>query len=165
MNINIEISIECYDWNYQTDINQIMISDITQSIINRYNTLKVIHEIELSILLTDDAKMLSLNTEFRDIKKATNVLSFMDLDIHWQELSELNVYRDYLYLGDIAFGYQTIQQEAIVSKTKFINHFKHLLIHAILHLLGYTHTEDEEAHIMERLEDEILAEHNIILSH
>lgn len=161
MNIKIEIATEYDDWNSKKEINIDLISDITNNIINRYKNLSVVKEIELSILLTGDKKMLSLNSEFRGVEKATNVLSFQDLEINWRHLLEFKPDADYMYLGDIAFGYETLEKEAIVRRISFEDHFKHLLIHAILHLIGYDHLEEEEAQIMEALEIEILSNYNI----
>lgn len=161
MNVKIEIATELDVWKARKEINQSLISDITKNIINRYENLKVIKEIELSVLLTGDTKMLSLNSEFRGVKKPTNVLSFPDLEINWQQLLEFKPDADYIYLGDIAFGYETIKKEVEVKQISFTDHFKHLLIHSILHLIGYDHIEDEEAQIMETLETEILSEYNI----
>ena len=118
MNIKVEIASELDDWSLFKEINIALISDITKNIINRYKNLKIVKEIELSVLLTDDKKMLSLNSEFRGVEKPTNVLSFQDLEINWRHLLEFKPDADYMYLGDIAFGYETIAAEA---KNKMIS--------------------------------------------
>jgi probable rRNA maturation factor len=161
MDIKIEIATELDNWNSKKEINEKVISDITKNIINRYKNLKTIKEIELSVLLTNDKKMLSLNSEFRDVEKPTNVLSFPDLEINWRHLLELKPDADYMYLGDIAYGFETVKREAEDKQINFEDHFKHLLVHGILHLIGYDHIEDEEAEIMESLEIEILNDYNI----
>ena len=79
MNIKIEIATEIDNWNLKKEISIDLISDITQNIISRYKNFNTIREIELSILLTNNTRMLSLNSEFRGIEKATNVLSFQNL--------------------------------------------------------------------------------------
>ena len=61
-----------------------------------------------------------------------------------------------MYLGDIAFGYETIHTEAIDQEKILEDHFVHLLVHSVLHLLGYDHQDDQEADVMENLEIEIL---------
>ena len=99
----------------------IKIDSITKNIINRYKNLKVVKEIELSVLLTDDKKMLSLNSEFRGVEKPTNVLSFQDLEINWRHLLEFKPDADYMYLGDIAFGYETIKKEAKEKQIRLLN--------------------------------------------
>ena len=161
MNITTEIATECLDWHSKQEINTELFANIVKNILNRYDGFKVVKELELSVLLTDDARMQSLNKEFRGVEKSTNVLSFPDLEINWQELLEFQPDDDYMYVGDIAFGYQTVANEAKTKMISFEDHFKHLLIHAILHLIGYDHIDDEDAQIMEALEIEILSNYNI----
>ena len=161
MNITIEIAKERGDWDSVKSVNSDMMASILQNIMNRYDNFRVVKEIEVSILFTDNEGITSLNAEFRNVKKPTNVLSFPDLDINWRQLLEFKPNPDYMYLGDIAFGYEKIKQEAEEKSIKFVDHFKHLFIHAILHLIGYDHNDDEEAEIMESLEVEILKDYNI----
>ncbi len=97
-----------------------------------------------SLLLTDNAHMRSLNSQFRHKNKPTNVLSFPGDQAH-------NL------LGDIALGYETCAREARDQKIVFEHHIKHLIIHGLLHLLGYDHIEISDAKEMEMLEVKILA--------
>ena len=60
-------------------------------------------------------------------------------------------------LGDIALGFETVTQEAIDAHLTLTDHISHLLVHGLLHLLGYDHRNDAEATVMESLEIEILA--------
>ncbi len=108
-------------------------------------------EDEVSMLLTDDAHIQKLNAEFRGKDKATNVLSWPSVEYE-RGLGEMPVAlepRDE-FLGDLAFGSQTCVKEA--ESIGLENHFKHLTIHGILHLLGYDHIEDKDAEKMEALE-------------
>jgi probable rRNA maturation factor len=59
-------------------------------------------------------------------------------------------------LGDIAISYDTCLREALDAEKPFADHVTHLVIHGILHLLGYDHIRDEDATLMERIEVEIL---------
>lgn len=156
MNIVVEIAQEYKKWNKYPELNSDCFAEILERVLLRYPNFSEIQEIELSILLTNDTKMQSLNNEFRNQNKTTNVLSFPDVQIDWRKIVEFEVNQDYMYLGDIAFSYQIITEEAILKSISFEDHFKHLLIHAILHLLGYDHMNDEEANIMEAIEIEIL---------
>ncbi|MFY9590258.1 rRNA maturation RNase YbeY [Rickettsia endosymbiont of Halotydeus destructor] len=167
--INIEIIKNYKKWQEYKLINKALIKKITYNILQRFNNFANIEQFELSILLTDNPKMLDLNSQFRDKEKATNVLSFPHAELDWRNL-HLNdlvaknsklVGTPYLYLGDIAFGYETIYQEAFEQKKTFENHFIHLLTHSILHLIGFDHQNDEEANIMENLEIKILNYFNI----
>ncbi len=101
---------------------------------------------ELSILMTDDAEMAELNREWRGGHGATNVLSFPgDLDGPGSFL-----------LGDVALALETIVTEATEAEISVADHLTHLLVHGVLHLLGYDHKTDAEAEKMEALEIEIL---------
>jgi probable rRNA maturation factor len=104
---------------------------------------------ELSILLTDDAEMQTLNRQWRGKDKPTDVLSFPadDPEIPGQPQ----------YLGDIAIGYETSFRDAEAMGRPFEGHISHLMIHGFLHLLGYDHIEAEDAKVMEPLETRILA--------
>lgn len=156
MKINIEIIKNYPYWKDHKFITKILLKKVVANIINRYSNLKVVKEFELSLLLTDNGQMLSLNKQFRGKEKATNVLSFPDIELDFRHLLEFTPDIDYMYLGDIAFGYETMYNEAISQNKTFENHFIHLFIHSILHLLGFDHQDDQEADVMERLEIEIL---------
>ena len=60
-------------------------------------------------------------------------------------------------LGDIVLAFETVQSEAKQEHKPFDNHVSHLVVHGLLHLLGYDHETDAEAEIMEALERKILA--------
>jgi probable rRNA maturation factor len=108
--------------------------------------------LEVSILLTDDAQVQELNAEYRQQDKPTNVLSFAALD----EDSPIPPDGPIL-LGDVIVAYQTTEREAAEEGKKFEDHLSHLVVHGVLHLLGYDHLMDDEAEEMESLERSILA--------
>lgn len=93
---------------------------------------------------TNDAEMKALNAQFRDKDKATNVLSFPN-EFHGED-------DEGLYLGDLAFGYETMAQEAVDMDISIAAHMRHLIIHGLLHLIGCDHEEEEDATEMEGLE-------------
>jgi probable rRNA maturation factor len=99
---------------------------------------------ELSVLLTHDTEIQTLNKNFRSKDKPTNSLSFPP---HNQPPS---------FLGDLVLSYQTLNREAVEQEKSFFNHFTHLVVHGLLHLLGYDHVQETEATTMETLEVEIL---------
>jgi probable rRNA maturation factor len=156
MIITIEIAKTCSDWMRRRQINKRLMKKLTNLVLSKFNNLMKITEIELSILLTEDQDMLNLNNEFRGSGKVTNVLSFPDIELNWRTILEFTPESDYMYLGDIAFGYQIIQQEAMDSDKTFEQHFTHLFIHSILHLLGFDHKNEEDASAMESFEIDIL---------
>ena len=108
--------------------------------------------LEVSILLTDDAQIQALNSEYRQLDKPTNVLSFAARD----EDSPLPPDGPIL-LGDVIIAYQTAEREARDEGKSFADHLSHLVVHGVLHLLGYDHMADDEAEEMESLERSILA--------
>lgn len=60
-------------------------------------------------------------------------------------------------LGDIVLARETLEREALAQGVSVADHFTHLVVHGLLHLLGYDHVEDSEALVMEGLETQILA--------
>lgn len=108
-----------------------------------------------TILLTNDARILELNSQFRNQNKPTNVLSFPSGE------EEPDHENGKLYLGDIAISFETVSREAAEAQKTLNHHLTHMIVHGILHLLGYDHETDEEAEEMERLEIEILHELDI----
>ena len=98
---------------------------------------------ELSVALVDDATIQSLNREYREKDKPTNVLSFPSSGPG-------------AILGDIVLARETIVREAAEAGKSLIHHVTHLIIHGFLHLQGYDHDTDEEADVMEGLEIQAL---------
>ncbi len=107
---------------------------------------------ELSVLLTTDGAVRKLNALYRHKDKATNVLSFPALDAG--ESVPRNVPRP---LGDVAIAYGVLAKEAKAEGKTVKAHLSHLVVHGVLHLLGYDHDGDKDAATMERLEKKILA--------
>ena len=97
---------------------------------------------EVSIILTDDKEIKKINRKYRNINKPTNVLSF-----------ELG---DDILLGDIYISLDTVQREAITENISVEDHCAHMVVHGVLHLLGYDHINDQDATVMENKETQIL---------
>ena len=95
----------------------------------------------VSIVLADDAFVRTLNHQYRGKNKPTNVLSFAG------ENGEL---------GDIVLGFDTIRQEAKAQGKSFAAHTAHLVVHGVLHLLGFDHEKPSDAKKMESKEVIIL---------
>ena len=105
----------------------------------------------LSIRIVEEAEGRRFNREYRNSDYATNVLSFP------AELPEgLPAEIRQTQLGDLLICAPVVVREAMEQNRPEIDHWAHLTIHGILHLLGYDHEQDEEAHVMESLEIEIL---------
>jgi probable rRNA maturation factor len=106
-------------------------------------------DVEISVLLTDDAGVQDLNRQWRGKDRPTNVLSFPA-----PEQPGLPGPR---HLGDIALACETLLRECEAESKSFADHFSHLVVHGTLHLLGYDHELEAEAEIMENLEVKALA--------
>ena len=108
---------------------------------------------EVAVMLTDDAGIRTLNSNWRGMDKPTNVLSFPALqpEGEWKPGDAPRM------LGDIAIAYETMRREADEEHKPFDHHLSHLAVHGFLHLIGYDHENDDDAEEMEALETEILA--------
>ena len=105
------------------------------------------HNLELSILLTSDEKIKSLNKNYRNKNSSTNVLSFpMNIMNH----------NNVMILGDIAISLDTIISESKKYKISKKKYLSKMTIHGLLHLLGYDHINDIDFKIMKTKERNIL---------
>lgn len=158
MTINTEIE---YDKDCGLDYEAIA-SDIVKA--------ALIHEdcpfeCELSLLVTDDASIEELNSEFRHMEKSTDVLSF--------PMAEFEVPADFSGMeedvtlfdpdtGEFLLGDIVISMDHVISQAELYGHsrkreFAFLIAHSMLHLMGYDHMDEEERKEMERRQEEILA--------
>ncbi len=114
---------------------------------------------EIACLACDDARIAALNTEFRGKPQPTNVLSWPTWDLSAEAdggAPDLPEPDD--SLGDIALSYDTCAREAAEQGKQFDAHLTHLIVHSVLHLLGYDHIRDKDAALMEETEVAILAQ-------
>jgi probable rRNA maturation factor len=100
---------------------------------------------EVSFLFCDDTRIRALNAAWRAKDSSTNVLSFPA-----PEAAEWSA------LGDVALAYDTVAREAADEAKTVEQHTTHLIVHGVLHLIGYDHENDVDATEMELLESEIL---------
>ncbi len=106
---------------------------------------------ELSLVLADDAALRELNREFRGQDKPTNVLSF-PAEEKPQPGAPL------VLLGDVVLAYETVAREARAQGKSLAEHTAHMVVHGVLHLLGFDHERGGSvAERMEALETQILA--------
>lgn len=117
----------------------------------------------ISLLACDDARIAALNADFRGKPKPTNVLSWpsderaTEFTGEEPERPEPGTGDEPGELGDIAIAFETCAREAEEQGKPMRDHVTHLIVHAVLHLLGYDHVEDEDATLMEAHEVRILA--------
>ncbi len=102
---------------------------------------------EVTLLLADDSAVQALNRAWRGQATPTNVLSFPAPAGPGSPR----------HLGDIALAYETVAREAAAEGKALADHATHLIVHGVLHLLGYDHDEEADAEAMETLEIEALA--------
>ena len=105
---------------------------------------------ELTIRLTSDKEMASLNKKWRNKNKTTNVLAFPNN-------YNLSLDKKLIHIGDIIISYGEVKRESINRKISFIDHLVHLIVHGVLHLCGYNHISDSDEKIMISYEKLILA--------
>ena len=108
--------------------------------------------VAIGVLLADDAMVRDLNATFRGVDKPTNVLSFPAGEAALAE--EPGSPR---HLGDIALAHETVAREAQATGISVHDHAAHLIVHGLLHVVGYDHETDFDAEAMETLETRILA--------
>ncbi|MGR3393883.1 MULTISPECIES: rRNA maturation RNase YbeY [Rhodobacterales] len=111
---------------------------------------------EIAVLACDDARIAELNAEFREKPTPTNVLSWPSEERSPEEPPQGGEEGMPEELGDIAIAWETCQREAAEQGKPAADHITHLIVHAILHLLGYDHIRDADATVMETLEVGIL---------
>ena len=99
-------------------------------------------ETTLTIRIVDEAESQSLNNQYRKKNEPTNVLSFL--------------INDNPLLGDIILCHSVIKKEALAQKKSIDDHYAHLIIHGYLHLIGFDHTKNDDALIMENKEITVL---------
>ena len=105
---------------------------------------------ELTIRLTDDKEMLSLNKKWRNKNKTTNVLAFPNN-------YSISLDKKLIHIGDILISYGEVKRESINRKISFIDHLVHLIVHGVLHLCGYNHISNSDEKTMISYEKIILA--------
>lgn len=117
---------------------------------------------EVSLLACDDARITVLNGEFRDKPKPTNVLSWPAEDLAAEdEGARPDAPEPFLpdereSIGDIAIAWETCEREAEEGQKPLADHVTHLIVHGILHLLGYDHVREGDALLMEGTEIRVL---------
>ena len=112
-------------------------------------------DIEVSVRVVDIDEIRTLNREYRDTDKATNVLSFPAGKIDGLPAEAVQT------LGDVVVCAAVVRDEAASQAKQLADHWAHMLVHGTLHLLGYDHMTDVEATAMEGLETRILATQSV----
>jgi probable rRNA maturation factor len=105
---------------------------------------------EITLRIVSSGEIQHLNLTYRKQDKPTNVLAFKS-DIPEQ------IMLDTPFLGDVIICPAILKAESDNLNKPLVNHWAHIIIHGVLHLLGYDHINDEDAAIMQPVETELLA--------
>jgi probable rRNA maturation factor len=151
MTPSIDIAVESPLWAEVVGIERLIQRAILATLAS--TDARLHPEAELSVLLCDDARIQTLNKNWRDIDKATNVLAFPAGAA--SQLARAKI------VGDLAISFETVDREAQSDHKSFADHFSHLVVHGWLHILGYDHANRVEAEAMEAVERRVLHTMNI----
>ncbi|WP_373504973.1 rRNA maturation RNase YbeY [Aestuariivirga sp.] len=145
--MNLSIDVEDEAWSALPDLEHLSRAAVAAGLTGAGAKAE---GIEVALLFTDDKAIAEINAEWRGKDAPTNVLSFpapADIPIPAGETRPL---------GDVVLAYGVVAREAADQGKTLRDHTTHLILHGVLHLLGYDHEDDEEAEEMERLEAGIL---------
>ena len=156
--------------------NSIEVTDDLINIINEVCDVELKDEevtipYQISLLFVDNNEIREINNETRGIDKVTDVLSFPMLD-YPENMVFKNVYKnkkfneiyldgEELVLGDMVLSLERAKEQSIEYNHSFEREVCYLVVHSILHLLGYDHMNDEDKAKMRTREEEILGKLNI----
>jgi probable rRNA maturation factor len=144
--VDIDISIESGEWPDEASLARL----VDRAVAAAFAETGVAGRSELSVVFSDDSHIQKLNAGWRGKDKPTNVLSFPAFPlVQGGPLPPM--------LGDIVLAAETVAREAALEDKPVENHITHLVIHGLLHLLGYDHETDTEAEAMEATERAALA--------
>jgi probable rRNA maturation factor len=144
--VDIDISVEAGEWPDEARLSWL----VDRAVVAAFAETGVAGRSELSIVFSDDAHIRTLNAGWRGKDKPTNVLSFPAFPL--AKAGPLPP-----MLGDIVLAAETVAREAALEEKPIENHISHLVVHGLLHLLGYDHETDAEAEEMEAVERAALA--------
>ena len=126
---------------------------------------------EVSLVFVDNLEIKEINNETRGIDRSTDVLSFPMLDYEDKKVFK-ECYKDFnfditykdgneLVLGDIVLSLERAKEQSIEYNHSFQREASYLVVHSVLHLLGYDHMEEDDKRKMRKREEEILNKLNI----
>lgn len=124
------------------------------------------HEVEISLIITDDEGIHEMNRDFRGIDRPTDVLSFPNVSYDEpgdfsvmdgeQNVDLLNPDTGNIIFGDIVINEARVRSQAIDYGHSEMREFAFLVAHSMLHLCGYDHMEEDEAAVMEKKQKDVL---------
>ncbi|MBE5828175.1 MAG: rRNA maturation RNase YbeY [Butyrivibrio sp.] len=125
------------------------------------------HDVEIGLTITDDDGIKELNSQFRDIDKPTDVLSFPNVSYETagdfsvfesdQKIDLINPDTGKIMFGDIVINEKRVREQAVEYGHSEKREFAFLVAHSMLHLCGYDHIDKDEAAVMEKKQEEVLS--------
>jgi probable rRNA maturation factor len=145
--LSLEVVRDRGDWSQFEPVDELIAA--AAAALARHQRFRKEKPAEACVALSDDLMVRELNARYRGKDSATNVLSFPS---HKRTLPGC-----VRQLGDVVIAQETVAREAATFAIAPAHHLQHLVVHGLLHLLGFDHEQDADADNMERLEAEILA--------
>jgi probable rRNA maturation factor len=164
--LSVELSVHCDGWLAACPEAEGLAATAARAALSGATAPVTAGTLILGLVLTDDAEQRRLNHTYRGIDAATNVLSFALADSphphpslprkRGRVMEEAAPPGIPVLLGDVVLALTTVEREAREQKKPLADHLAHLVVHGVLHLLGFDHENDTDAAIMEAREVEIL---------
>jgi len=152
MEHNVEVAVHCDAWHIACPDVAALAEVAARTALSRAAAPLAAAPLILGLILTDDAEQRRLNLTYRGTDAATNVLSFaLAADPRGATPADAP-----LLLGDVVLAFATVEREAREQHKPLATHLAHLVVHGVLHLLGFDHQSEAEATAMEAREVEIL---------
>lgn len=156
----IDVMLEGESWSDALPDAERLCQKAAASVLREHRLHRLAPGLELTIVLSDNTRVQELNARFRDKDKPTNVLSFPSVFLKPDNLEALRQDAERLQgtmlLGDVILADGVVQAEAKAQGKELADHVQHLVVHAVLHLLGYDHIDAADATQMESKEIQIL---------
>jgi len=130
----------------KSDFSEDFIKKISERVLEK---LQIDKNLKVSVLVTNDCEIQSINKDYRNIDKPTDVLSFPQFD-------KIEDIMDGALLGDIVISIDTLKKQANENGIDEKREAAFLIIHGFLHLLGYDHIDEGEEEVMYDLQENIL---------
>ena len=153
MNAETGIQIRCRDWTEALENPPLLCRRAVDAALRVAAAGREDRPVEIGIALADDAETARLNARYRGVAHPTDVLSFASGE---PLVGQGGPEGPPAMLGDIVIAYETTAREASCAERPLAHHLQHLVVHGLLHLLGYDHETDRDASRMEAMEVEIL---------
>ena len=153
--LHIDVTVDCSHWDVALPDAVKQAKDACEAAYRNAGAYIGCKPAEVSVVLANDILVKSLNCKYRGRDEPTNVLSFPTAI---KETPHADIP---ILLGDIIVAYETVVDESYVEGKSLRDHFYHLIVHGMLHLLGFDHQVSTDANVMEATEVEVLQKLNI----